>query len=123
MISHPKAIISNKGSLGSGFLKILSKVHKDSYKLLLRIIFNLGYYVYGMVNIHKRVVSFGRGNVLNQSFGMKFNSKIRQAIAFNSDLHIISVLFCVIYINIFDYLDSLLSRLHVFNPVPASVDN
>ena len=54
---------------------------------------------------------------------MKFNSKIRQAIAFNSDLHIISVLFCVIYINIFDYLDSLLSRLHVFNPVPASVDN
>lgn len=79
-----------------------------------------------MVNIHKRVVSFGRGNVLNQSFGMKlnpkqftgFNSKIRQAIAFNSDLHIISVLFCVIYIIIFDYPDSLLSRLHVF-----SVDN
>ena len=76
-----------------------------------------------MVNIHKRVVSFGRGNVLNQSFGMKFNSKIRQAIAFNSDLHIISFLFCVIYINIFDYPDSLLSRLHVFNPVPVSVDN
>ena len=73
-----------------------------------------------MVNIHKRVVSFGRGNILNQSFGMKFNSKIRQAIAFNSDLHIISVLFCVIYINIFD---PLLSRLHVFNPVLASVDN
>ena len=47
-----------------------------------------------------------------------FNSKIRQAIAFNSDLHIISVLFCVIYIIIFDYPDSLLSRLHVF-----SVDN
>ena len=76
-----------------------------------------------MVNIHKRVVSFGRGNVLNQSFGMKFNSKMCQAITFNSDLHIISVLFCVIYINIFDYPDSLLSRLHVFNPVPVSVDN
>lgn len=76
-----------------------------------------------MVNIYKRVVSLGRRNVLNQSFGMKFNSKIRQAIAFNSDLHIISVLFCVIYIKIFDYPDPLLSRLHVFNPVLANVDN
>lgn len=111
-----------QGLLRLRVFKNIIKVHKDSYKLLLRIIFNLGYYVYGMVNIHKRVVSFGKGNVLNQSFGMKFNSKMRQAIAFNSDLHIISVLFCVIYINIFDYPDSLLSRLHVFNPVPASVD-
>lgn len=39
MSSHPKAIISNKGSLGSGFLKILSRYIKIptnySYELFL----------------------------------------------------------------------------------------
>ena len=105
MSSHPQGHNFKQGLLRLRFFLNIIKVHKDSYKLFLWIILNLGYYVYGMVNIHKRVVSSGRGNVLNQSFGMKFNSKIHHAIAFNSDLHIISVYF-VSFILIFSIIQT-----------------